>query len=63
MKRVAGLMQVILVISLCFLNPEIKAQQCNIKLSGQILDLQHGDYLEFATVYIQETEKGIVSDS
>ncbi|MBK9257298.1 MAG: TonB-dependent receptor [Saprospiraceae bacterium] len=48
---------------LLFPNIKIAAQNCNITISGQVIDHHDDQSLEFATIYIRELGKGTVCDS
>ncbi|MBK8669251.1 MAG: carboxypeptidase-like regulatory domain-containing protein [Saprospiraceae bacterium] len=38
-------------------------QECRIIISGEISDHHENHELEYATVFIQETQKGVVTDT
>jgi iron complex outermembrane receptor protein len=53
----------LLLIPLCIAPHMLSAQSCNINIRGHVTD-QHDDQpLAYATIYFEEAEKGIVSDS
>ena len=55
-----------LIRSICLflvLSANLYAQDCNITISGRIIDNNEGTSLEFANIYINELSQGCVSDS
>jgi iron complex outermembrane receptor protein len=55
-----------LIRSICLflvLSANLYAQDCNVTISGRIIDNNEGTSLEFANVYINELSQGCVSDS
>ena len=44
-------------------NGGLFAQQCDITILGQVIDHHDDTSLEYATIFIQELDKGIVCDS
>ncbi len=54
----------LLVIALSLLGSKtIMAQGCNIVLSGKVIDEHDGSPLSFAGIYVEELQKGVVSDT